>query len=82
MTSSDLLRMGIIDEIVPEPLGGAHRDHREAAANLKSHLIRSLRELSDQPREELLQRRYEKFRRIGVFEELRILIARRFSGRK
>ena len=40
MTSRDLLRFGIIDEIIPEPLGGAHRDHREAAVDLKSFLIR------------------------------------------
>lgn len=69
MTSRDLLRMGVIDEIVPEPLGGAHRDHREAAANLKSFLLRSLREIEEPPRSTLLQRRYEKFRRIGAFEE-------------
>jgi acetyl-CoA carboxylase carboxyl transferase subunit alpha len=69
MTSRDLLRMAIVDEVVPEPLGGAHRDHREAAANLKSFLIRSLRELDELPREELLSRRYDKFRKIGVFLE-------------
>ncbi|MBV8075440.1 MAG: acetyl-CoA carboxylase carboxyltransferase subunit alpha [Planctomycetaceae bacterium] len=69
MTSRDLLRFGIIDEIIPEPLGGAHRDHREAAAVLKSYLIRALGEIAAQPRGELLQRRYEKFRRIGVFVE-------------
>ncbi|MBX6314235.1 MAG: acetyl-CoA carboxylase carboxyltransferase subunit alpha [Isosphaeraceae bacterium] len=69
MTARDLLHMGIIDDLIPEPLGGAHRDHREAAANLKSYLIRALREIAEQPRGELLQRRYEKFRRIGVFFE-------------
>lgn len=69
MTSRDLLRMGIIDEIIPEPVGGAHRDHREASANLKSFLIRSLRDLEDLPVETLLDRRYEKFRRIGVYSE-------------
>jgi acetyl-CoA carboxylase carboxyl transferase subunit alpha len=69
MTSRDLLRFGVIDEVIPEPLGGAHRDHREAAANLKSFLIRSLREIADQPRSQILDRRYEKFRRMGVFEE-------------
>jgi acetyl-CoA carboxylase carboxyl transferase subunit alpha len=69
MTSRDLLRMGIIDGVIPEPLGGAHRNHREAAANLKSHLLRALREIDDQPREALLQRRYDKYRRIGVFVE-------------
>ena len=69
LTSRDLLRFGIIDEIIPEPPGGAHRDHREAASNLKSFLIRALRELADQPAQERLQRRYEKFRRMGVFVE-------------
>jgi acetyl-CoA carboxylase carboxyl transferase subunit alpha len=69
MTSRDLLRFGIIDEVIPEPLGGAHRDHREAASNVKSFLIRSLRELADFPRAELLQRRYDKFRSMGVFVE-------------
>jgi acetyl-CoA carboxylase carboxyl transferase subunit alpha len=69
MTSRDLQRMGIIDETIVEPAGGAHRDHREAAATLKSFLIRSLRDLTDLPSEELLKRRYDKFRRIGVFLE-------------
>lgn len=69
MTSRDLLRLGIIDEIIPEPLGGAHRDHREAASSVKSFLIRSLRELTESPRPELLQRRYDRFRRIGTFIE-------------
>ncbi len=69
MTSRDLLRMGIIDETIPEPLGGAHRDHREAASNIKSMLIRSLRELSELSNEQLLQHRYDKFRRIGTFLE-------------
>ncbi|MHC5537210.1 acetyl-CoA carboxylase carboxyltransferase subunit alpha [Singulisphaera rosea] len=69
MTSRDLLRMQIIDDVIPEPLAGANRDHREAASNLKSWLLRSLRELSDLPKDELLQRRYDKFRKIGVFIE-------------
>jgi acetyl-CoA carboxylase carboxyl transferase subunit alpha len=67
-TGRDLLRFGIIDEVIPEPPGGAHRDHRGAAAALKAFLIRSIRELADLPREELLQRRYDKFRKIGIFE--------------
>jgi acetyl-CoA carboxylase carboxyl transferase subunit alpha len=69
MTSRDLLRQGIIDEVIPEPLGGAHRDHRGAAFALKAYLIRALREIAAQPRAGLLDRRYQKFRRIGVFEE-------------
>jgi acetyl-CoA carboxylase carboxyl transferase subunit alpha len=69
MTSRDLLRFGVIDEIIPEPLGASHRDHREASAILKSFLVRSFREIAEQPRGELLDRRYQKFRKIGVFLE-------------
>ncbi|MHB1560966.1 MAG: acetyl-CoA carboxylase carboxyltransferase subunit alpha [Isosphaeraceae bacterium] len=67
MTSRDLLRFGIIDEVIPEPLGGAHRDHHEAAANIKSFLLHALRQLRDIEPDVLLDRRYEKFRRIGAF---------------
>ena len=69
-TGRDLLRFGIIDEVIPEPLGGAHRDHRAAAANLKSFLLKSLREIESAPRPELLDRRYAKFREIGVYHEI------------
>jgi acetyl-CoA carboxylase carboxyl transferase subunit alpha len=69
LTTRDLHRFGVIDEVIPEPLGGAHRDHREAAAILKSFLVRSLREIAEHPRAGLLDRRYQKFRRIGVFLE-------------
>lgn len=68
-TGRDLLRFNVIDEVIPEPLGGAHRDRREAASILKSFLVRSLREIARLPRADLLQRRYDKFRRIGVFLE-------------
>jgi len=68
LTSRDLYRLGIIDDIIPEPLGGAHRDHREMANTLKNYLLRYLRELRPQPIPELLQARYQKFRRMGVFE--------------
>ncbi|MDR3634559.1 MAG: acetyl-CoA carboxylase carboxyltransferase subunit alpha [Isosphaeraceae bacterium] len=69
MTSRDLLRFGVIDDVVAEPLGGAHRDPREAAASLKTFLLHALRALADLPRGELLQRRYDKFRRMGQFLE-------------
>ena len=68
-TSKDLLELGVIDEIVPEPLGGAHRNHRQMAVTLKATLSAALDELTAIPVDELLNRRYEKFRRIGVFEE-------------
>jgi acetyl-CoA carboxylase carboxyl transferase subunit alpha len=70
MTSRDLLRFEIIDEIVEEPPGGAHRDPRGAAIALKAFLSRSLRKLGEIPRDHLLEHRYQKFRRIGdYFEE-------------
>ena len=68
-TSKDLLQLGIVDEVVPEPLGGAHRDHRQTAAMLKSFLTKSLKSLTPYQPSELLERRYMKFRRMGVFEE-------------
>ena len=68
-TSKDLLGFGIVDEIVPEPLGGAHRDQRATAAALKATLTKALRRLVGTPADQLLDRRYEKFRRIGEFEE-------------
>ncbi len=70
MTSRDLLRFGIIDEVIPEPLGGAHRDHHEAAANIKSFLLHGLRQLKDVEPDVLLDRRYEKFRHIGAHVEV------------
>ncbi|WP_437202491.1 acetyl-CoA carboxylase carboxyltransferase subunit alpha [Planctomicrobium sp. SH664] len=68
-TSKDLLGFGIVDEVVDEPLGGAHRDHRRMATLLKASLTEALKKLSDIPPEELLERRYQKFRRIGEFED-------------
>lgn len=68
-TATDLSDLGVIDEIVPEPLGGAHRDHRQMATVLKGSLIAALRDLKKIPRDELIDRRYEKFRRMGVFVE-------------
>ncbi|QDU61875.1 Acetyl-coenzyme A carboxylase carboxyl transferase subunit alpha [Planctomycetes bacterium Pan216] len=69
LTSNHLSRLGIVDNVVEEPLGGAHRDHRSTAANLKAQLLRYLRELASQSGEQLVQNRYEKFRSMGVFEE-------------
>ena len=67
--SQDLLELGIVDEVITEPLGGAHRDHHETAAHVKRFLQVCLRELGPRPIEQLLQERYEKFRRMGVFLE-------------
>lgn len=66
-TSENLLKMGIVDDVIKEPLGGAHRDHHSMAANLRSYLIKNLKTLSSQPLDQLLDQRYEKFRKMGVF---------------
>src|SRR4051794_1102168 len=58
MTAKHLRRFGVIDDIIPEPLGGAHRDPRETGKTLKTYLLRYLRELRNVPVEELLDRRY------------------------
>jgi acetyl-CoA carboxylase carboxyl transferase subunit alpha len=68
-TSSNLLEFGIIDEVIKEPLGGAHRDHHQTANRIKLFLTKSLRELSAMSTGDLLNNRYDKFRRMGVFEE-------------
>ncbi|HEV2949104.1 MAG TPA: acetyl-CoA carboxylase carboxyltransferase subunit alpha [Gemmataceae bacterium] len=70
MTARDLFKFGIIDDIIAEPLGGAQRDHREMANTLKKYLLRYLRQLSGIPIDDLLEQRYQKFRRMGVFEEV------------
>jgi acetyl-CoA carboxylase carboxyl transferase subunit alpha len=66
LTGQDLLKFGIIEGIVPEPLGGAHRDPQKTAQNLKEIVAKSLRELLTYDREELLRLRYKKFRSIGA----------------
>src|SRR6202022_1885815 len=69
ITPRDLSQLGIIDEIVPEPEGGAHVDHEASAALLDPVLDRSLRDLLALTPSALLENRYEKFRRMGQFFE-------------
>jgi len=66
ITAPDLLKLGIMDAVVPEPPDGAHTDHNTTAANLKTALVESLRELLPLSPEELLQKRYERFRKFGT----------------
>jgi acetyl-CoA carboxylase carboxyl transferase subunit alpha len=66
LTSNHLAKLGIIDAIVPEPLGGAHRDPHTAAHNLEQYIAKTLRDLKRCKIENLLERRYEKFRNHGV----------------
>ncbi|RME29520.1 MAG: acetyl-CoA carboxylase carboxyl transferase subunit alpha, partial [Candidatus Zixiibacteriota bacterium] len=69
VTSDDLLRLDIIDEIITEPVGGAHADPEEAARLVKKAIVRTLAELKEIPVEELLEKRLLKYRRIGQFKE-------------
>jgi acetyl-CoA carboxylase carboxyl transferase subunit alpha len=68
ITAQDLLAMGVIEEIVPEPRGGAHRDYDSTAASIKEALLRHLEELSNLNPDELVEDRYRKFRKIGEFQ--------------
>jgi acetyl-CoA carboxylase carboxyl transferase subunit alpha len=69
VTSPDLLKLGVIDAIVPEPVGGAHRNWEATAASLRAVLRDHLWQLKSKSETELIEERQEKFRRIGVFEE-------------
>lgn len=67
LTASDLKRFGVIDDVIPEPVGAAHRSPREMSNRLKGYLVRYLREVTARPIEQLLVERYEKFRRVGEY---------------
>ncbi len=69
LTAQSLLQHGVIDEIIPEPLGGAHRNHKRAAILVKKALRPHLRSLLAMSPEQRVQQRYEKFRNLGVFQE-------------
>jgi len=70
ITAKDLKELGIVDEIVAEPEGGAHSDHEAAARLLDEVLDRQLVALTNQPVPELLDARYDKFRKMGQFFDL------------
>ena len=70
ITPKDLRELGIVDEIIPEPDGGAHTDHEAAARLLDDVLERQLVTLVNQPVRDLLSARYEKFRKMGQFFDL------------
>ena len=67
-----MLKFGVIDEVIPEPLGAAHRDPREMGNTLKNFLSRSLRELRGKPTDRLLDERFAKFRKMGFFDEVAV----------
>ncbi|MBP7087721.1 MAG: acetyl-CoA carboxylase carboxyltransferase subunit alpha [Candidatus Omnitrophica bacterium] len=69
LTAPDLSELSLVDGIIPESEGGAHRNYQETAANLKDALIKNLDELSRISLEELLKQRYQRYRKMGVFNE-------------
>lgn len=70
ITPRHLKSLDIVDDIVPEPLGGAHRNPAEAANNLERYIVRTLRDLSRKPVDDLTGRRYERWRRMGRFTHI------------
>jgi acetyl-CoA carboxylase carboxyl transferase subunit alpha len=68
-TAADLYELKVIDEVVPEPFGGAHRNWQETFRNLQTFLSKHLKELSAIPSDQLRIQRYDKFRSMGIFEE-------------
>lgn len=69
LTAQDLLEFGVIDEVVKEPLGGAHRDFETTANSLGDTIERALKRLCKLSAKDLVEKRYQKFRTIGVFGE-------------
>jgi acetyl-CoA carboxylase carboxyl transferase subunit alpha len=70
ITAQDLFQMNVIDEVVEEPIGGAHRDPRRAAELLKDAVTRNLAEIRTIPMADLTTLRYEKFRKLGTFDQI------------
>ncbi len=70
LTARDNLKLGIIEEVLPEPAGGAHRDPAQTAATIERWVVDSVRALKDVPPETLVQRRFERFRKLGRYQEV------------
>ena len=69
LTSEEVLGLGIVDKVIPEPLGGAHREAYETAQRIKNEILATLSELDRLPVDELLRQRYQKFRAMGKFSD-------------
>jgi acetyl-CoA carboxylase carboxyl transferase subunit alpha len=65
LTAADNKELGVVDEVITEPLGGAHRNHQQAATNLQTWILAQLQSLKGVATDELLNRRYERFRNLG-----------------
>ena len=70
ISAKELKNLNLVDELIPEPLGGAHHNYRLTADNLKAALLKHLAQIKTVPVDELLELRYQKFRNIGVFDEV------------
>ena len=68
-TSKHLPQLGVVDDVIEEPLGGAHRDHHQIASRLKGYLAKTLDSLVQQDVDGLISSRYEKFRKMGSYLE-------------
>lgn len=75
ITSHDLAELGLVDEVIPEPVGGAHRDHFRIAMSLRDHILKAIKELKQLPTDRLLADRYQKYRQIGNSDELMASVA-------
>ena len=77
-----MLKNGVIDEIIKEPVGGAHMDAVETAMNIKRFINKSLVALSKMSKQELADDRYDKFRKMGVFEEESVKASKKTKSKK
>jgi acetyl-CoA carboxylase carboxyl transferase subunit alpha len=73
LTGTDMLKFGLVDNVIPEPLGGAHWDYNQAAENLKNYLIPAINELEKIPAQKRIDNRIEKFGKMGFWEEKEIV---------
>jgi acetyl-CoA carboxylase carboxyl transferase subunit alpha len=69
LTAPDLIKLGVVDEVIPEAEGGAHWDYAETANNLKKAIVKNLEELSQISLDKLVEKRYQRFRKMGIFSE-------------
>jgi acetyl-CoA carboxylase carboxyl transferase subunit alpha len=70
ISACEVLRLGLIDEVLPEPIGGAHRNYHEMVTTLKEGIFRHLVELKQIPIDDLLEKRYQKFRSVGEYSAI------------
>lgn len=70
LTSTDLVKFGIVDQVIDEPLGGIHKDKATGAENVKKAIVENIKRFKQMPLDDMLESRYEKFRKIGHFREM------------